>query len=107
MHTPALEVRHFLSLKKIFYRCTLFCRCDNEADCVNRTDEIGCPHHPCNTTEFTCANGQCIPERFKCDRENDCIDGSDERNCVNKEPTNCTGTKIRTTISDLLNAYQF
>ena len=29
-------------------------------------------------TEFTCANGRCIPARYYCDTDNDCRDNSDE-----------------------------
>ncbi|XP_078701573.1 prolow-density lipoprotein receptor-related protein 1-like isoform X3 [Branchiostoma floridae x Branchiostoma belcheri] len=39
----------------------------------------------CSSTEFACASGQCIPERWKCDGDRDCQDGSDEL------PAACTG----------------
>ncbi|XP_063285770.1 low-density lipoprotein receptor-related protein 2 [Pelobates fuscus] len=32
----------------------------------------------CESGQFTCLNGRCIPERWKCDNDNDCRDGSDE-----------------------------
>ena len=35
----------------------------------------------CDTDEFTCLNGNCIPESTKCNTEDDCGDGSDELNC--------------------------
>ena len=33
----------------------------------------GCKEH-----DFSCSNGQCIPESYKCDGLTDCDDGSDE-----------------------------
>lgn len=32
----------------------------------------------CSVEDFTCANGQCVPARWKCDGEPECLDGSDE-----------------------------
>lgn len=34
--------------------------------------------------QFQCANGHCIPNRWKCDEENDCGDWSDEKDCEGK-----------------------
>ena len=38
----------------------------------------------CDSDQFTCINGQCIPESWKCDATDDCGDNSDEENCGGK-----------------------
>ncbi|KAM9664148.1 low-density lipoprotein receptor-related protein 2 [Trichechus inunguis] len=54
-------------------------RCDRTGDCIDNTDEIGCPHQPCQTGHFQCnTSGACIPQSWVCDEEMDCEDGSDE-----------------------------
>ena len=35
----------------------------------------------CDPEQFTCSNGQCIPQGWICDDSEDCNDGSDEQNC--------------------------
>uniref|UniRef100_A0A8K9UVC9 SCO-spondin n=1 Tax=Oncorhynchus mykiss TaxID=8022 RepID=A0A8K9UVC9_ONCMY len=35
----------------------------------------------CQSYEFACANGQCVPRAWHCDGETDCLDGSDEQGC--------------------------
>ena len=35
----------------------------------------------CDPEQFTCSNGQCIPQGWICDDNEDCVDGSDEQNC--------------------------
>lgn len=32
----------------------------------------------CDTSEFKCTSGKCIPKTFACDVDMDCKDGSDE-----------------------------
>ncbi len=38
----------------------------------------------CNSFQFTCENGQCIPIEWRCDFERDCFGGEDEVNCGGK-----------------------
>ena len=35
----------------------------------------------CYSDEFTCDNGECVPESWICDYYNDCGDHSDEEDC--------------------------
>ncbi|KAM4859286.1 low-density lipoprotein receptor-related protein 2 [Thomomys bottae] len=58
-------------------------RCDGTRDCLDNTDETGCPHSSCQTGYFQCLDdGSCIPHSWVCDQEDDCLDGSDEhQNC--------------------------
>ncbi|KAI4806605.1 hypothetical protein KUCAC02_017423, partial [Chaenocephalus aceratus] len=57
---------------------------------------VACPpvRPPCLESEFTCAEGRCIPSQWVCDNENDCGDGSDEI-CLSTcapEQFRCTST---------------
>ena len=52
--------------------------CDRNDDCGDGADEKSCS---CLSNELTCANGQCVNNRWKCDGEDDCGDGTDELNC--------------------------
>lgn len=38
---------------------------------------------PCPNENFLCANGECIPLKWKCDGTEDCADKSDELSCRN------------------------
>ncbi|XP_054258273.1 low-density lipoprotein receptor-related protein 1B-like [Macrosteles quadrilineatus] len=40
----------------------------------------------CRMDEFTCSNGNCVPQRWLCDHEDDCGDDSDELNCKTCSP---------------------
>ncbi|KAH3712735.1 hypothetical protein DPMN_072490, partial [Dreissena polymorpha] len=56
--------------------------CDHYADCLNGEDEEGCDYPPCNSSQFHCHNGQCIPWEQRCNGgPPDCFDRSDEINC--------------------------
>ena len=35
----------------------------------------------CQTTEFRCRSGDCVPYSSYCDNRRDCEDGSDEEDC--------------------------
>ena len=35
----------------------------------------------CNSSFFTCDNGECVPMSVRCDKGIDCMDKSDEKNC--------------------------
>ncbi|XP_015843100.1 low-density lipoprotein receptor-related protein 2 [Peromyscus maniculatus bairdii] len=61
-------------------------RCDGTRDCLDDTDEIGCPPRTCRSGFFLCpAEQTCIPHSWVCDQDQDCSDGADERQ-------NCPGT---------------
>ncbi|XP_036409805.1 low-density lipoprotein receptor-related protein 8-like [Megalops cyprinoides] len=38
----------------------------------------------CETGQFQCGNGRCIPTIWRCDDDDDCSDNSDEENCPKK-----------------------
>lgn len=35
----------------------------------------------CDSDQYQCQNGHCIPIRWRCDADADCLDGSDEEKC--------------------------
>ncbi|KAI7807984.1 apolipoprotein E receptor 2 [Triplophysa rosa] len=35
----------------------------------------------CESGQFQCSNGRCIPTPWRCDDDDDCSDNSDEENC--------------------------
>ncbi|GFT89371.1 hypothetical protein TNCV_4386601 [Trichonephila clavipes] len=43
--------------------------------------DLGVPSRPCESHQFQCLDGHCIPEIWKCDGEHDCEDDSDEKRC--------------------------
>lgn len=43
----------------------------------------------CQTGQFSCASGRCIPELWLCDRDDDCGDMSDESTSCGKAPMPC------------------
>ncbi|CAF4427039.1 unnamed protein product, partial [Rotaria sp. Silwood2] len=56
--------------------------CDGIVNCQNAADELDChllEFNKCNTDEFQCRNGMCIPKEFLFDAVLDCMDLSDEQ----------------------------
>lgn len=47
---------------------------ENDFLCSCAEDQI----KTCNPSQFTCTNGNCIPQSMVCDGNNDCWDNSDE-----------------------------
>ena len=45
------------------------------------TDTVTSRPRQCGSGEWTCRNGDCIPENYRCDDQSDCYDGSDEVDC--------------------------
>ncbi|XP_031342212.1 basement membrane-specific heparan sulfate proteoglycan core protein isoform X8 [Photinus pyralis] len=69
-------------------------RCDGYPDCRDNSDELGCTgvieHNTttspvstnCQSGEFSCEDGKCIPEHLRCDGRSDCANGIDEFDCA-------------------------
>ena len=60
----------------IYYICTFLCHSLECALTLNNS-LLGC-----DSDEFTCDNGQCVPLNYLCDTDNDCGDYSDEQGCA-------------------------
>uniref|UniRef100_A0A8C4Z273 Low density lipoprotein receptor class A domain containing 3 n=1 Tax=Gadus morhua TaxID=8049 RepID=A0A8C4Z273_GADMO len=72
-------------------------QCDGTPDCLDRSDEKGCPkvRSKCAPTFFACANGIfCIIGRFRCNGFADCPDRSDEDNCT-ANPLVCSESRFK------------
>ncbi|XP_071959544.1 uncharacterized protein [Antedon mediterranea] len=53
--------------------------CDGKYDCENGQDEEGCD--VCDSNEYNCTSGECIPFWERCNGVSNCNDSSDEINC--------------------------
>merc|ERR1719376_1233657 len=61
--------------------------CNGVAECVDGTDEQGCPDMPtCTGDQFQCDDGQCIASFRRCDKVQDCSQSEDEVNCPCQAP---------------------
>ncbi|KAG5857092.1 hypothetical protein ANANG_G00014900 [Anguilla anguilla] len=49
---------------------------------TGKTEEISC-----NSDQFHCANGKCVPDGWKCNGMDECGDGSDEELCARPDPS--------------------
>ena len=76
-------------------------RCDGHDDCGDNSDENNCSTYslsffaqtkqtyflgviqPTSSTcyNFSCDNGECVPDSYRCNGHDDCGDNSDEINC--------------------------
>ncbi|XP_045784357.1 basement membrane-specific heparan sulfate proteoglycan core protein-like isoform X5 [Maniola jurtina] len=56
-------------------------RCDDQRDCDDGADEMGCPDKSCGVDDFRCNNGKCIENARRCNRQVDCPGGEDEMDC--------------------------
>ena len=52
--------------------------CNGVSECRDGSDEFNCNSTVCNSREFRCNSGQCIPKWNQCNVNRDCRDGSDE-----------------------------
>eukprot|EP00063_Salmo_salar_P004114 XP_013978949.1 PREDICTED: low-density lipoprotein receptor-related protein 8-like isoform X2 [Salmo salar] len=50
----------------------------------------------CETGQFQCKNGRCVPTLWRCDDDDDCSDNSDEENC--RTVFQCASGSIRPTL---------
>jgi len=56
-------------------------RCDQQDDCGDNSDEIGCENMICPVEMFRCSSGMCITKSWLCDSFKDCPAGDDENGC--------------------------
>lgn len=79
---PKCSASQFACLSGEIHCIPLAWRCDYSAECVDRSDEIGCPI--CLDYQFKCSNDQCIHASYVCDGYPHCTDQSDETYCAPK-----------------------
>ena len=67
--------------KAVKMEATLNVVCNCSCDQGPRSHSRSSTQKPCNSGQFTCSNGICIPESWVCDNEIDCDSGADEAEC--------------------------
>lgn len=56
-------------------------RCDDQAQCTDGSDEVGCTPLGCEPHQFRCNDGTCIDPEKVCDGLPHCRDNEDEADC--------------------------
>lgn len=51
----------------------------SRSDCVSSAGHLG--QSSCQSDEFLCGNGKCLPRSWKCNGQDECGDATDERGC--------------------------
>ncbi|KAJ8982348.1 hypothetical protein NQ317_013098, partial [Molorchus minor] len=90
-------------------RCIpIWWKCDGADDCVDGSDEMGCPNKSdqnttvvstikpqsiCEHNQYQCLSGSCIFSSWVCDGMYDCESGEDENNCDDNR--NCSKTEFK------------
>ncbi|XP_077863187.1 degenerin mec-10-like [Saccoglossus kowalevskii] len=66
--------------------------CDHKFDCLDDSDEVGCPIVNCTADEWRCNSLDCIPVTSYCNGIRDCYDSSDEPAGIDcMDPLFCPG----------------